>query len=188
MAWEQANPPFGLSDVKIASYTATNSYGSAVDVYSVQRVAVTTRMVQAELTGDDKITAVASRPIAAQVEFSFGGISLAALEVLFGNTATSSIASPNNIKNWKVAGANDMPYWGLVGKALSADASGQIEVFIPKCRITGDVQLIQLGYGEFSINSVTAMAIPDETYGLLSIIEAEAERAIAIPPANIPTS
>lgn len=188
MAWEQGGPPFGLSDAAVASYTATNTYGNEVDVYSVQAMNVTMRVAQAELTGDDKITAVASRPIAAQIEMRFGGVSLAALEVMTGNTATSSIASPSNIKNFRIGGSEDFPYFGLVGKALGADAAGQVEVFIPKCKIMSDVQLVQLEYGTFSINTVTVMAVPDDTYGLINIIEAEATRAIAIPPLNIPTS
>lgn len=188
MAWEQGTPPFGLSDCAVAAYTATNTYGNEVDVYSVQALNVTMRTVQAELTGDDQITAVASRPIAAQIEMRFGGVSLAALEVMLGLTATSSISSPNNIKNLKVNGGTDLPYFGLIGKSLAAEGDGQLEVFIPKCRIMGDVQLVQLEYGTFSINTVTLMAIPDSTYGLINIIEAESTRALAIPPLNIPTS
>lgn len=187
MAFEQGGPPFGLNDCAIAAYTATNTYGNEVDVYSVQALNVTMRTVQAELNGDDKITAVASRPIAAQITFRFGGVSLAALEVMTGNTATSSVASPNNIKNFRLTGGEDMPYFGLIGKALGADAAGQVEVFIPKCKIMGDVNLVQLEYGTFSINEVTVMAVPDDTYGLINIIEAEATRALAIPPLNIPT-
>jgi len=187
LSWENGTPPFGLNDAKIATYTATDNYGSAVDVFSVQALNVTMRMTQAELTGDDQITAVASRPIAAQIEMRFGGVSIAALEVMLGITATSSIASPSNIKDLKVNGGIDLPYFGLVGKSLAAEGAGQLEIYIPKCRIMSDIQLVQLEYGVFSINSVTLTAIPDATYGLLSVIEAEAERVLAIPPSDIPT-
>lgn len=187
MAWEQGNPGFGLNDAIIAAYTATDTYGTAADIFSVQALSVNMRVTQAELTGDDVITAVASRPIAAQIELRFGGVSLAALEIMTGNSATSSIASPNNIKDFKISGAEDFPYFGLCGKSLAADGAGQLEVFLPKCKIMSDIQLVQLEYGVFSINTVTVMAVPDASYGVLSIIEAEAERSLTIPPANIPT-
>lgn len=188
MAFDQGGPPFGLNDVKVAAYTATNSYGTAADVYSVQALNTTLRMVQAELTGDDKITAIASRPIAGQAVLRLGGISLAALEIMTGNSATSSIASPNNVKNFRISGAEDLPYFGLIGKALGADSSGQVEVWLPKCKIMSDINLIQLEYGTFSINEITVMLVPDDTYGLINIIECEATRALAIPPLNTPTS
>lgn len=188
MAFDQGGPPFGLNDVKVAPYTATNSYGSAVDVYSVQALNTTLRMVQAELTGDDKITATAARPIAGQAVMRWGGISLAALEVMTGNTATSSIASPNNIKNFRIAGGEDMPYFGIIGKALGADSAGQVEVFLPKCKIMSDITLIQMEYGTFAIPEVTVAILPDDTFGIINIIECEATRALVIPPANVPTS
>lgn len=188
MAFDQGGPGFGLNDLKVAAYNATNSYGSAVDVYSAQALRVTMRVISAELTGDDTITSTASRPVGGQATMRFGGVSLAALEVMTGKTATSSIASPNNVKALKIAGGEDLPFFGICGKALGADSAGQTEVFIPKAKIMSDINLIQMEYGTFIIPEVTVAFVADATFGILQIIEAEAERAIAIPPANIPTS
>src|SRR4051812_26841533 len=116
--FETGGPQFGLSDVKIAAWNATNSYGSAVDIPSVQMFSVTLRMMSAELTGDDQITAQASRAIGASCQIRFGSVSILALEVLLGNTATSSVASPNQVKQLKMIGGDNMPYFGIVGKAL----------------------------------------------------------------------
>lgn len=188
MAFEQGGPGFGLSDLKVAAYNGTNDYGSEVDVFSAQALNVTMRVISAELTGDDTITSTASRPIGGQAVMRFGGVSLAALEVMTGNTATSSVASPNNVKTLKIAGGEDLPFFGVCGKALGADSDGQTEVFIPKAKIMSDINLIQMEYGQFIIPEVTVAFVKDDTYGILQIIESEAERAIAIPPANIPTS
>lgn len=187
MSWENGNPPFGLNDCRIAAYNDTDSYGSLVDIFSVQMVNFNTRVTQAELTGDDQITAIASRPIAGQIELRFGGVSLAALEVMLGLTATSSVDSPSNVKNLRIGGGNSLPYFGLCAKALAAEGGGQLELWIPKAKVMSDIQLVQLEYGVFSTNTVTLMCVPDETYGLASLIEVETARTITIPPANIPT-
>lgn len=187
MSWENGNPPFGLNDCKLAAYTDTNTYSAAVDVFSVQMVNFNMRTVQAELTGDDQITAIAARAIAGQIELRFGGVSLAALEVMLGLTATSSVASPSNVKNLRIGGGTSLPYFGLIAKSLAAEGGGQLELWIPKAKIMSDVQLVQLEYGVFSTNTVTLMCVPDETYGLASLIEVETARAITIPPANVPT-
>lgn len=186
MGFEQGGPGFGLNDLKVAAYNATNDYGTEVDVYSAQAFNVTMRVIGAELTGDDAITSTAARPIGGQATMRFGGVSLAALEVMTGNTATSSIASPNNVKVLKISGGEDLPFFGICGKALGADSDGQTEVFVPKAKIMSDINLIQMEYGTFMIPEVQVAFVKDETHGILQIIEAEAERAIAIPPLNIP--
>ncbi len=178
-------PQFGLDDLKVATYNDTNDYGSEVDVMAAQAMNTIMRVINAELEGDDVIVATASRPIGAQIEMRFGSVSLAALEVMIGNTATSSVASPNEVKQFKIAGGERLPYFGMAGKALAEEGSGDTTVFVPKCRIMSDFQLIQLEYGTFAIPSVTVMAVPDDTYGLLNIIEHQTSTAIAIPTANI---
>ena len=61
MPFDIASPQFGLADAKIATWNATNDYGTEVDVMSVQLLGVTMQTVSADLTGDDQITATASR-------------------------------------------------------------------------------------------------------------------------------
>lgn len=178
-------PQFGLNDVKVAAWNATNSYGSAVDVMSAQQLGGTLRVVSAELIGDDSITATGSRVIGGQINMRFGGISLAALEVILGNTATSSVASPNEVKQLKMDGGDNLPYFGLVGKALAEEGVGDFMIFYPKCKIMSDIQLANMEYGQFAIPEMTIMAVDDETYGVLSLIEHQANTAIAIPPLNI---
>lgn len=179
-------PQFGLNDVKIAAWNATNSYGSAVDVPSVQMMGATLRMMSAELTGDDRITAAAARAIGGQVRIRFGSINIRALEVLLGNTATSSVASPNAVKSFRVVGGDNMPYFGIVGKALAEEGSGDTLVFLPKVKIMSDVTLAQLEYGTFAIPEFEALAVDDDTYGAINIIERQTAGSVVIPPANIP--
>lgn len=178
-------PQFGLNDVKIAAWNSTDSYGSAVDVMSVQLMGAVLQMISAQLEGDDSITATAARSIGGEVRLRFGSVNLSALEVLLGNTATSSVASPNEVMGLKVSGGDNMPYFGIVGRAIAEEGVGDFQVFLPKVRITSDITLATMEYGSFVIPEVTAQAVDDATYGIIYLIEHEAETAIAIPPANI---
>lgn len=178
-------PQFGLQDVKIAVWNATDSYGTAIDVMSVQLMGAVLQIISAQLEGDDTITATAARAIGAEVRVRFGSVNIAALEVLLGNTATSSVASPNAVKQLKLSGGDNMPYFGIVGKAIAEEGVGDFQVFIPKVRITSDVTLATLEYGTFAVPEFTAQAVNDATYGILSVIEHQADTAIVIPPANI---
>lgn len=181
----QGSPQFGLADVRIAAWDGDGTYGTLVDVPSVQEVGVTLRVQSAELTGDDAITAIASRIIAAGGTFRHGSIDVDVLEVLIGNTATSSIASPNNVKNLRVRAGDNLPYFGLIGKALAEEGGGDFWVFLPKCRVTSDMA-IALRYGEFAIPEMQFVAVDDADWGLANILWNETAAAISVmPPANI---
>lgn len=178
-------PQFGLADAKIAPWAATNSYGAAVDVMSVQALSVNLNMVSATLTGDDSETANASRSVSADITLRFGAIGIAAMEVLIGNTATSSVASPNVVKQLKVAGGDNMPYFGLCGQAYAEEGIGDFLMFMPKCKIMGNVRLAQMEYGQFVIPELPVKAVADATYGILNMIERQTAGTVTIPPANI---
>ena len=178
-------PQFGLNDVKIATWTATDTYATAVDVPSVQLMGAVLQIISAQLEGDDTITATAARAIGGEVRIRFGSVNMAALEVLLGNTATSSVSTPNEVKQLKLAGGDNMPYFGIVGRALAEEGIGDFQVFMPKVRITSDITLATLEYGAFAIPEFTAQAVNDTTYGILSVIEHEAPTTIVIPPINI---
>lgn len=178
-------PQFGLNDCKIAVWNATNSYGTAVDVASVQMIGFTVEMLSGRLEGDDQINAVASRAIASECQLRFGGIRFVALQVLMGNAATSSLTTPNQVIALPIGGGDEMPYFGLVGKALAEEDDGDYLVWIPKMKITSNFRVSQLEYGQWSIPEVTALGVPDATYGIGRLIERETAGAFTLPPANI---
>jgi len=175
-------PQYGLNDVKVAAWTATDTYDTAVDVPSVQLMGTTLATVSAQLEGDDSIMASASRAVGGEVRVRFGSISLAALEVILGNTSTASGAVQDHLK---VSGGDNMPYIGICGKALAEEGTGDTHVFIPKCKLMGDLTIAQLEYGQFAIPEATIQIVDDATYGLINVIEHATAADVAIPPTNI---
>jgi hypothetical protein len=178
-------PQFGLNDCKVAPWLATNSYGTAVDVPSVQMMGAILRMLSAELEGDDRITAVAARSIAGQGQFRFGSFNMAVAEVVLGKTSTASGTTPNQQDELRVVGGDNMPYFGLAGLALAEEGEGGIVVFFPKVRITADVTIASMEYGSFTIPEVQVTAVSDASYGILNVIEYETPPTLTIPPPGL---
>lgn len=178
-------PQFGLNDVKIATWNSAGSYGTAVDVPSVQLMGAMLKIVSAELEGDDQITASAARAVGGESRLRFGSVSIAALEVLLGNTSTPSGSTPNAQDELRVVGGDNMPYFGICGKALAEEGAGDLHVFLPKVRIMQDVELATLQYGQFAIPELTVAAVSDAEYGIINLIEHETAVVVAIPPVGI---
>jgi len=175
-------PQFGLNDVKVAAYTATNTYGTEVDVPSVQLMSVTMQVVSAQLEGDDEITDTASNAIGAQIQLRFGSLSIGALEVILG---IDSVPSGSTYDHLQIGGGDTMPYFGMCGKINATQGSGDTHVFIPKCKIMSAVTLITAEYGRYTIPEMTVQAVTDATYDIINIIEDAAAQSVAIPPTYI---
>jgi len=175
-------PQFGLNDVKVAAYNATDDYGTEVDVPSVQMMGTVLQVISAQLEGDDKITDAHSQAIGATVRVRFGSLSIAALEVILG---IDSIAN-GSVYDWlKVDGGDNMPYFGICGKVAATQGSGDAHVFLPKLKIMDDVTLIEAEYGQYVIPEVNCQAIDDDTFGIVNVIEHATAAAVAIPPTSI---
>lgn len=175
-------PQFGLNDVAIAAYNATNDYETAVDVPSVQALRVDMQVVSAQLEGDDQITDTASSVIGAQLTLRFGSLSIAALEVLLGIASVPSGAVYDHLQ---IGGGDKMPYFGVCGKMLATVGSGDCHVFLPKCKVMSDFTIVTAEYGQYTIPEVTVQAVQDATYDCINIIEDAAAQSVAIPPTYI---
>ena len=176
---------FGLSDCKVATWTSAGSYGTVYDVPSIQSLATTLNFTQAQLTGDDQITATAARSIGGQTKMRFGGLHFDALGVIMGVTATTI----SSVYQFGVGGGKRMPYFGIVGKILLEEpTSHDLWMFMPKAKLMGDFTVVQGEYGSFVIPEVTVQLVTDTSYGIFNLIEHLTDTSISvIPPANIAT-
>lgn len=176
--FDKGGPQFGLDDVKIADWVGDGTYGTAVDVPSVQMYEAQTQTTNAQLEGDDIITDSHARARSAQVRIRFGSISFAALEVLLGvNQVVSS-----TVRTLKIGNIN-FPYFGICGRALSTRDAGDTHIFIPQCKIMEGFTLT-MQYGQYVIPEITCMAVYDTTYQYISaLVEHDTAVAVTIPPA-----
>jgi hypothetical protein len=178
-------PQFGLRDTKVATNDGDGTYGTAVDVPSVQLLGIQYQTVNAQLEGDDVITDTHAKAISAQMTVRFGSISLDVLEVITGKTIDESGTTPNQVRAMVFDGIN-FPYFAICGKSEATSGGGDTHIFVPKLKIMEGFQ-IQMQYGQYVIPELTAMAIGDSEYdaapGAIFIpIEHETAANIAIPP------
>lgn len=178
-------PTMGLNDCKIAVWNGDGTYGSLVDVPSVQMFAPNMKMLSAQLEGDDQITATSARLIGAEVRFRFGSISLNAAAVLFGLAKTTSGGGASLQDAVTLPGGHRMPYFGICGKALAEEGEGDLHVFLPKVKIMSDFDYGSMEYGRFAVTELSCYAVSDEDFDLITFVEHAEEKAITFPPTGI---
>jgi hypothetical protein len=177
---------FGIQDCKVAPRDGVDDYGTAVDVPFIQMMNITMRVISAEGTGDDRIVAVASRVIAGQGQCRMQGVPLAALAVITGMTLASEGTTPDEIDTLPIVAGTRLPAFGIVGQGLAEEGLGDLTLFVPNAKITSDVTLGTMEYGQLSQVEFTFTAIDDGEYDILNLIEHEtALTALAIPPAHL---
>lgn len=179
-----AGATFGLRDLKIAPLTvATMTYGAAVDVPSAQMYEVNPQTVNAQLEGDDQITATHAVATGAQVRFRFGSVPFELISVLTGKTISDygAESTGDRIKLLRLD-ALKFPYFGIVGKVDSIEDEGSMMVFVPQVKVMEGFT-VGFQYGQFTIPEITCQAIPTTDHGIVEFLKYEEENvAITIPP------
>jgi len=169
---------FGLYDVKIAVWNAAESYGTAVDVESVQMLGISFQNESGQLDGDDIITDVHSRTQSVEVRLRFGFKNLDVYEVLTGATNTES----TTVMDSMIIARQSMPYFAICGRVEGTEGDGDTQVFIPKCKIM-DGFSVTMEKGAYITPEVTAMAVYEgATYGMGLIINHATGQAVTLPP------
>lgn len=179
--FDQGAPQFGVADAKIATWNATDDYGTLKDIYGIQMAQATMQVVSAIANGDDRIVAAASRLTGVQLNMRFVGLNPSAMAILTG-VDTDTISS---VINQQYTGGERLPYFGAIIKALSEE-TGDTWVFLPKCKIMSDFTIFQGEFGAFTTPEVTVQCVPDATWGLANFITHPTDVDITVmPPANI---
>lgn len=178
---------YGLRDAKVAVNDLDGTFGTAIDVPSVQLFVSNLQTVNAQLEGDDRITASASRIISAQVQIRFGSIDLDILELITGGTLDESGSTPNQRRQLNISNRR-LPYFGICGKADAEEGSGDTHIFVPKLKIMEGFEL-RMEYNVFAIPEITAMAVGDDNFldedslpSIVQIVQYETARSVVLPP------
>lgn len=170
---------FGLEDVKVAPWISEGNFGTAVDLDAAQLFSVALQVEEAELPGDNIIKDTHSKVKAASVSMRYGELSMSALSVMTGVAVDSSTPGQTEM----TFGEETRPYFAICGKVQGTGAGGDTHVFLPKCKLKGDLS-IKLEYGNYVVPEMTLQAIKDgTTYKIVKFIEHTTETDVAIPPA-----
>lgn len=169
---------YGLRDVKIASWTSENSYGTAIDFGAAQLFEVTIEVEEAELPGDDVIIDTHSKARSVAITMRQGDVSLDVLALITGETI-SSPAGERSI----VFGQTDRPYFAICGKINGTGDGGDTHIFVPKAKLKGALPW-RMEYGNYMVPEMNAQGVYEgTTNGFVKVVEHDTAEDIAIPPA-----
>lgn len=156
------DPPYGVEDTKLALNNGNGTFGTNYDVPSVQLLRGTLTVEQAELSGDDKITATAGKVIKGEGALRFGGLSLEILSAMTGGGINSSGAGSDAYRFVDFSNRN-LPEWGVIGRADAAQGSGDSHLFMPRCKIAGNFE-IKLEQNAFAIPEMPITMLADDNF------------------------
>lgn len=138
--------PFGLRDVKITPYTdstATALAGSSIDLPNGRHLTFAETESFEQLRGDDSLVAVHGAGPIVTWELEGGGVSLEAVQAMYGGTITTSGSAPNRVKQLRKLKTDLRPYFKIEGQMIS-DSGGDLHAVIWRARCTDDLK------GEFA--------------------------------------
>lgn len=166
--------PFGLRDIKVTNITGTVQ----ADLPAAQQMDFRPRMNSAEFRGDDRVQAVVSFMEALEWGLQAGGISLAALAIITGETVATTGSTPNEVSTLTLSGGDVMPYFKIYGKSIG-DGTDDVHIKLWKCKVTQLEGTFQ--DGQFFITNCQGVAIDDGTNGVADVVQNETA-------ANLPSS
>lgn len=141
--------PFGLRDVKLTPYTddtATVLAGSSIDLPNSRTFSFAETEDFEELRGDDSLVATHGNGPIVNWELEGGGVSLEAVQAMYGGTISETGSAPNRVKRLRKLKTDTRPYFKVEGQVIS-DSGGDLHAVVWRCKATDDLS------GEFSDGS-----------------------------------
>lgn len=126
----------GIRDMKVATWTSANVYGTAMDVLGARNMSVEWVVETDELRGDDVVLDRFTKVVAVTVRIEMASVDLELLDVITGGTYVTNAA----YDDLKITEADDAPYFAVAGRVVSS-TQGDLQIFVPKCKLAGNLQL-----------------------------------------------
>jgi len=177
MAYGNEDFIFGLRKCIIAPWLEQSNWGAAVQLESCEIFSSSLIMVKDELHGDDMVTALAAATISGTLQVQFGFKSLSIWNTLTGMTVTDATTYKTAVQPIGL-----MPYFGISGQAYMQNGLLPHDLFIPKCKITGNLGY-ELNFGKLRTQRLDCQFIYDSTtWGFLFQIDHGTTTTLTIPP------
>lgn len=126
----------GLRDLKIAAWTAENTWGTAYDVLGAREMSVEWTMETDQLEGDDVVLDRYTKLVSVTLNLAHASVDLEALDVMMGGTLVSNAS----YEDFKVAESDEVPYIGIAGRIVGSSSASDLHMLIPKAKLAGNLQ------------------------------------------------
>jgi hypothetical protein len=167
----------GLHQMKVAAWTTENSYGTPYTVLGARQMSVEWVVETDELRGDDVVLDRYTRVISVTVNWAVASVDLGLLDILMGGTLTST----SGYEDFMMKETDEIPYVALAGKAVGSGGQGDLHIFVPKAKLSGNLA-INAQEGNYIIPSATFQGVNEGTQnGMLRLRNFAAVTTLAIP-------
>jgi hypothetical protein len=181
MAIDSHLKAYTITDLKVAPVTG-DTPGTLVDVPGIQKMTLKLSTESVVLRGDNKQIAAVDKGNTGTVEFTEGGISFAAMDIMLGTTTSDSGTTPNVVRTMNVFGSTSRPYFFVVGQSINDNGGVQdLHIAVWKVKLTDDLEFTA-GDGEFIVPTFGGVAVSrSDNDKLFSLVHHETKAALAIP-------
>lgn len=171
---------YGLRDLKIATWSAANSYGTAVDINAAREFTVTFNVQTDQLEGDDVVVDRFAKVISVSANMAYGSVNQEVLSILTGGTLVSNATYEDLMFDQ----ADNIPYFAIAGRVIGSHGAGDLHVFIPKCSLAGPISY-KAGINTYLIPSLDIQGVYEGTAnGFGRVRKFAAATALTIPLAT----
>lgn len=126
----------GLRDLKIAAWTAENTWGTAYDVLGAREMTVEYVLETDQLQGDDVVLDRYSKLISVTLNLAHASVDLEALDIMLGGTLVSNAS----YEDFKQGESDEVPYIGIAGRVVGSSSGYDLHMLIPKAKLAGNLQ------------------------------------------------
>ena len=167
----------GLRDLQIASWTSENSYGTAYDVKGARDMSISWVVETDQAEGDDVVLDQFTKIIAVTVQIEQAAVDIEVLDIISGGVLVSNASYEDLI----IGGDDDIPYVALAGKVQSSTGSESLQVFVPKAKVSGNVDF-RAQYGQYVFPTAEFRGVDEgSTNGIIRFRKFLADTAVEIP-------
>lgn len=167
----------GIRDLKVASWTSENSYGTAYDIHGARNMSVEWVVETDELRGDDVVLDRYTKLVSVTVNIEQAAVDLEVVDMLMGGTLVSGAA----YEDFFIAEDDEVPYVALAGRVVASGGSDDLHIFVPKAKLAGNLQL-QAQVDTYMLPSAEFQGVNEGTInGMLRLRKFTALTALEIP-------
>jgi glycogen debranching enzyme len=172
---------FGVNDCKLASWTNTGSYGTVLDVASVQEATVEAVTVNAELTGDDVITDTHAVVTKAAVTLKHGLNKDLTLPTDVVATITGGTVSSTSGKTTIKFDADRAPFVGIAAAQNGTNGTGELILWVPKAKVMSGF-MVKMAYGAYNVEELKFTGVKDGVQNIFRTIHNDPSAGISTFP------
>lgn len=126
----------GIRDLKIATWTAENSYGTAYDMLGARAASLTWVVETDELRGDDVVLDRYTKLVSVTIAVEQAAVDLTVTDMLMGGTLVNNAS----YYDLMIAEADEVPYVAIAGRVVGTGLY-DLQFFVPKAKLAGNLEL-----------------------------------------------